>query len=247
MSLNDSQRLMYFMTAPQECAYLPERTTVQRLADPYQPLTTTIYSQLMARGFRRSGCYIYRPDCPGCNACVPARLGVDAFRPDRSQRRNWRLNQDLLWEVHAPYESDELRDLYQRYLAHRHPGGGMDEPGEEGFLHFLTCRWYETRFLELREPGGRLLGVAITDILDNALSAVYTFFEPELPKRGLGTYAVLAQLELTRTMGLEYLYLGYWIRELPKMAYKARFRPLEIRRDGRWQRLDESGSGGDWL
>jgi arginine-tRNA-protein transferase len=238
MSIDDRRQLMFFQTAPQECAYVPERTAIQRLADPYRPLSRGIYSQLMARGFRRSGCFIYRPDCPTCDACIPARVPVADFRPNRAQRRNQRHNHDLHWQLAAPSDDPEYTALYQRYLQHRHPGGGMDESGDESLLRFLACDWFETRFLELRDGDGHLFGVAVTDVLDDALSAVYTFFEPDEPRRGLGTFAVLSQLELAREMGLSHIYLGYWIRELSNMAYKARFRPLEVHVDNQWQSLE---------
>jgi len=126
--------------------------------------------------------------------------------------------------------------LYRRYLEARHPGGGMDDPSVEDFERFLTCPWSPTRFLELRQ-GGRLLGVAVTDVLPHGLSAVYTFYEPDLADRGLGTLAILEQIAWARREGLPHLYLGYWIAGHPKMHYKSRFRPLELLGPDGWREL----------
>jgi arginine-tRNA-protein transferase len=148
------------------------------------------------------------------------------------------LNSDLELSECEPGLTDERHDLYARYLRARHPGGGMDDASDEDFSHFLASPWSPTVFLEFR-LAGQLVAVAVTDVCETGLSAVYTFFEPDLPKRGLGTYAILRQIELTRTRELPHLYLGYWIEGHPKMGYKARFRGLQVLGADGWRTLGE--------
>lgn len=228
-------RLAFYASPPHECAYLPEREAVTLFADPYAPMDPEGYDKLLAYGFRRSGKYIYRPRCPDCRACISVRVPVAEFRPDRSQRRTWRANQDLEVIVRDDAYREEHFALYRRYMRHRHPGGGMDVTDPAAYSDFLSCPWGDTRFVEFREEE-RLLAVAVIDQVPHALSAVYTFFEPETAHRGLGTHAILWQIETARRQGRPWVYLGYWLEESPKMAYKDRFRPLEALQHGVWQR-----------
>jgi arginine-tRNA-protein transferase len=170
---------------------------------------------------------VYRPYCQNCRACIAARIPVATFEPDRSQRRNMKRNAELTQTLAPPVFRAEYFELYQRYLAARHAGGGMDDPEPEDFSRFLFTDWSPTRFLELRLDK-RLVAVAVTDFASSGLSAVYTFYDPAMPARGLGTYAILRQIELARSHGLPHVYLGFWISGHPKMDYKARFRPLEL-------------------
>lgn len=227
--------LRFFATPPRPCSYLPGRQSVSVFADPGARLSQPQYDSLATLGFRRSGGDLYRPACAGCNACVPVRVEVP-YRRSRNQQRVWHRNRDLVCRDLPPAYRDEHYALYMRYQRHRHPGGGMDETTPEQYLDFLTCDWSRTRFLEFR-AGGRLLGVAVTDYLADALSAVYTFFDPDQAARSLGTFSILYQLDLAQRLGLDWLYLGYWIADCRKMAYKVRFRPLQGLRDGRWSRL----------
>lgn len=237
MGLAHTQQLRFFATQPHSCSYLPDRLAVSVVADPEAELNPVLYGGLLEMGFRRSGAHVYAPHCPGCRDCVPVRIPVDEFRPDRSQRRNARLNADVEVIRTRPRYTDEYFELYARYLAVRHPGGGMDRPTPESFLDFLIAPWCETFFAELRLDG-RLLGVAVTDVVPGALSAVYTFYDPQLgAARGLGVQAVLWQVAEARRRGLSHLYLGYWIQDCAKMRYKNRFRPLEGLVEGRWRRL----------
>ncbi|RMD79525.1 MAG: arginyltransferase [Gammaproteobacteria bacterium] len=230
-------RLELLHTPPHPCDYLPGREAVmQVLVPPLGAVGPFLYEALLARGFRRSGPHVYRPGCPGCRACLPARIPVDRFRPDRAQRRNLRRNAGLRWQAAPGRPSEEHFALYRRYLAARHPGGGMDEPSFEAYRDFLFAAWLPTVCYELR-LGGRLLAVAVTDRLPASLSAVYTFYEPEEASRGLGVHALLRQVAEARRLGLRWLYLGYWIRECPKMSYKGRYRPLEVLQGGRWRLL----------
>lgn len=229
----ETRRLAFYATPEHPCSYLAQRTARTLFADPAVRLDNRIYSRLTLYGFRRSGRHIYRPSCDACQACVPVRIPVQAFRPDRSQRRTWARNSDIVVTAREPGFRQDHFELYQRYVAARHPGGGMDNADPIQYLEFLTSGWSDTRFYEFRIQG-RLAAVAVTDRLEHGLSAVYTFFDPSLAQRSLGTYAVLWQIEACKRQALECLYLGYWIQESPKMAYKARFWPLEQFHEGAW-------------
>ena len=226
-----AEDLRLFQTAEHPCGYWPERTARDLVFDPRDPRLPMFYPNALAWGFRRSGDIVYRPHCLGCQACVAVRIPVERFQPDRSQRRCARQNPDVEVRVKAAERSEEHVALYQRYLTARHPLGGMDDHGAVEFEQFLIGSWANSRFLELREHG-RLLAVAVTDVLPEALSAVYTFYDPDLAARGLGTLAILRQLDWARREGLPHLYLGYWIHGHRKMDYKRRFQPLEAY-DGR--------------
>jgi arginine-tRNA-protein transferase len=194
-----------------------------------------MYEFLLARGFRRSGSHVYRPACEPCLRCVPVRIPVNRFTPNRSQRRNARLNADLRLIERPAHFSPEHYALYETYVRSRHGDGSMAEQvSPENYNDFLILPWGgETMLLELRLDG-HLMGVAVTDRLPKSLSAVYTFFDPECSIRAPGTYAVLRQIELARALGLEQLYLGYWIEECRKMSYKDAYRPLQAWIGGQW-------------
>ena len=230
--------LSFYATPVHECSYLPNREAVTVFADPDYRKDTALYSVLSRYGFRRSGQHIYRPRCPSCQACVPVRVPVREFEPRRSQRRAWRANQDLQVIAREPLFEEEHFELYQRYLLSRHKGGGMDNPTPEQYMEFLASPWSDTVFYEFRLDG-RLLGVTVADQLEDGLSAVYTFFDPQSSNRSLGVFAVLCSLAEARRRGLDWLYLGYWIKEARKMSYKTEYRPLEFFRNGHWMRQPE--------
>lgn len=225
-----------FLSMPHPCSYLPGRTATTLFIDPRYPLDRERYGAFTRLGFRRSGDLIYRPHCRDCTACVPVRIPVARFRPQRGQRRVWQRNRELRVVPVAGAFVQEHFDLYLRYQAQRHPGGGMDDPDPQKYANFLLGRQVDTLFYEMR-LANRLLGVAVVDRLSDGLSAVYTFYDPDESTRGLGTFAVLWEVDHARRLGLPWVYLGYWIAESPKMAYKANFRPLEVYRNGRWMEL----------
>jgi len=225
-----------FQTLPHPCGYYADRTAQNLVIDPSAPRIAAAYPIALTQGFRRAGGHVYHPRCPSCQACVPCRIPVEQFVPDRSQRRCEKRNADLEVRMATAGYSREYFDLYCRYLGARHAGGGMDEPCPEDFERFLYTTWSPTSFLELR-AANQLLGVAVTDICSDGLSAVYTFFDPQSQSRGLGTWAILNQIALARRLGLAHVYLGYWIAGHPKMHYKANFQPLQILRSGRWENL----------
>jgi arginyl-tRNA--protein-N-Asp/Glu arginylyltransferase len=228
-----------FQTLPHPCGYYPDRTAQNLVIDPSASRIAEAYPIALSQGFRRAGGHVYHPRCPDCQACVPCRIPVQEFVPDRSQRRCEKRNADLEVRVSTARYTREYFDLYRRYLGVRHAGGGMDDPGPEDFERFLYTTWSPTSFLELR-AGELLLGVAVTDVCTDGLSAVYTFFDPQWHSRSLGTWGILNQISLARRLGLPYVYLGYWIAGHPKMHYKANFRPLQVLRSGLWDRLQLS-------
>jgi arginine-tRNA-protein transferase len=238
----EEQELRFFATAPRSCSYLRDRSAISVFADPGAKLSPAIYNQLARYGFRRSGNDLYVPACPGCSECIPVRILASQFIRSRSQQKTWNRNRDLVCRVlPAEYENKHF-ELYVRYQKARHPGGGMDNPTPDEYIRFLACDWSDTQFIEFR-LNRQVVAVAVTDRLHNALSAVYTFFDPLLNRRSLGTYAILQQIEMTRELGCDWLYLGYWIQGSQKMQYKSRFRPMQSYRDGHWQLSDLSTMG----
>jgi arginyl-tRNA--protein-N-Asp/Glu arginylyltransferase len=234
-----STGIKFFSTPPHACSYLEDQRAITLFADPQAPMNSTLYGQLSLYGFRRSGNYIYRPQCQDCQACIPVRIPVADFQPNRQQNRVRKQMSDLEVSSVSAIFVQEHYDLYARYIHMRHADGDMFPPSIAQYVSFLFSDWCNTRLIEFRHQG-RLLAVAVCDILRNGLSAVYTFYDPEEEKRSLGTVAVLWQIGEAVRLGLPYVYLGYWVKKSPKMAYKTRFRPLEAFLSQRWQVLPES-------
>ncbi len=231
--------LGFYATPEHDCSYLSGQKAITLFADPNYPKNKALYTALASIGFRRSGEHVYQPYCRDCSACVPIRIPVAGFRPNRNQRRTWNRNLDLSCYIrHAEYNEEHFR-LYKKYIGSRHPGGGMDNPSKSSYMEFLTSSWTDSRFIEFRHED-TLIAVAVIDLMENALSAVYTFFDPEQSDRSPGRYAVLYEIELAKRYGYTWLYLGYWIDGCDKMKYKNEYRPHEYYIDNEWRLFYEN-------
>lgn len=221
------------LTEQHACSYLDDEFAQPAFVHPAFEMTAKIYSELIQQGFRRSGDEVYSPHCPSCSACIPVRLLVNEFKPNRSQKRCKQRNQNTQVKI-KPAEFDKRHyDLYLRYQFDRHHEGSMQHSSPDEYMRFLKSTWCETHFLEFNVEG-ELAAVAVVDSLDNALSAVYTFFEPKFSAYSPGMYAVLWQIQWARRQGLEFLYLGFWIKQCKKMSYKSAYQPLQQLKNKQW-------------
>jgi len=224
----------FYISQTHDCSYLPGKQARSLFLDPSAQVTPHIYQQLIDRGFRRSGCYLYQPACPACSSCISLRLPVQDFSPSRSQRRNWKRNLPRYQVEVLPAEySEEQFRLYKSYLMQRHPDGVMNCTSPGQYSQFLTCEWADTRFIEFRRHG-RLAAIAVSDILPEGTSSIYTFFDPDLSHEGLGIFALLWQIDYTRRLGKRWVYPGFWIEQCDKMNYKTRFRPYQAWSGQQW-------------
>jgi len=229
--------IQYYITPPHRCSYLDDRSARMVFIDPQQPVDQLSLSELSRQGFRRSGDFIYRPECHHCRQCLSARVPVGLFAPNSSQKRAIKRNQDLRMEIRPTRQATQVHyRLYERYITQRHYDGDMYPPSREQFDKFLVESCANSFFIEFW-LADRLMCAATCDELDDGISAVYTFFDPDEVSRSLGTFAILKQIEWVKQQGKPFVYLGYWVPEAPKMNYKMQYSPLEILLEGRWQRL----------
>lgn len=223
--------IQFYATSDYPCNYLPGKKARSLVAAAQNSIDTAEYSALVAAGFRRSGTFVYKPYCHSCQACIPIRLPVAQFKANRSQRRNLKLFEHLRVTRHPLRWNEEHYQLYRLYQSQRHTGLEMDTDDKSQYTQFLLNSSIHSALYEFRD-NDQLKMVALVDHLNTGLSAVYTFFDPYTS--GLGTYGVLWQIDYCQHLKLDWLYLGYWIEQSPKMAYKTRFTPYQLYLDGDW-------------
>lgn len=235
--LND---LQYYITPPHDCSYLDNKSARMVFLDPLHRIDVITLSELSRVGFRRSGDFVYRPECHLCRQCLSCRVPAKEFKMNSMQKKAWKRNQDLTVKITPTYQAQTWHyDLYERYINERHADGDMFPPSLDQFEKFLVHSCAESFFLELWKDD-RLMCVSTCDQMDDGLSAVYTFFAPDESKRSLGVFAILKQIEYVKTLQLDYLYLGYWVPHSPKMNYKSQYIPLELLLDGQWRKLSHA-------
>ncbi|MGB3738121.1 MAG: arginyltransferase [Pontixanthobacter sp.] len=243
----------FFVTTPAPCPYLPGRDERKVFTELKGEHSDELNDALSRIGFRRSQTVAYRPSCAGCNACISVRVAAMDFAPSTTQRRNMRRNADLVTIERRPWATEEQFELLRRYLAVRHPGGGMAAMEEIDYADMVEHTPVNSQVIEYREPAeegqangqpGRLIGACVTDLQADGLSMIYSFYDPEHEARsGLGNYIILDHIKRAAAQGLPYVYLGYWVHGSDRMRYKIRYRPLErLTRDG-WRRMSRAEQG----
>lgn len=228
MSIQRGTELITFhRSLPMSCPYLPNRRETQLFTELIGIEAQRTYQHLSQAGFRRSHHIAYRPACQGCSACVPVRIVVDDFKMGRTWRRVLKANQDLTVRDVGATVTDEQYGLFKRYVESRHGDGDMANMTRRDYHNMVVTSPVETTLFEFRTRGGTLIAVCLADRMTDGYSAVYSFFEPSLPKRSLGSHVILWLVEHAAQEGLPYVYLGFWVEGSPKMEYKGRFRPIE--------------------
>ncbi|GAK44141.1 arginyl-tRNA-protein transferase [Tepidicaulis marinus] len=239
---DQTQFPQFYITAPSPCPYLKGRYEKKVFTHLVGEQAGSLNNMLSQAGFRRSQGIAYRPACDGCDACISVRIRVNEFSPSRNMRRILNANQNLVRTRKPARATEEQFSLLRSYLDARHQQGGMADMTALDFVSMVEDTAVDTNIIEYRpraaDADNRLIATALTDRLEDGLSMVYSFFDPDLSARSLGTYLILDHIALARELGLPYVYLGYWIEGSAKMAYKARFKPLEaLTREG-WRLMD---------
>lgn len=231
-------RVKFYLTPAHDCSYFKDRQATTLFVDPRTTLETDLFAMLTENGFRRSGDYIYRPHCENCNACQSLRIPINRFSLSRNQKRIWKKNSSVEAKIIEPCFSEEFYALYKKYIDTRHRDGDMYPATETQFRSFLLVPVQTCRFIEFRIDG-RLLAISVVDLLPKALSAIYTFYDPDYENLSPGSFAILWQIQFCQQENLDHLYLGYYIKDSSKMNYKSRFKPFQLYRNDYWQ--DSSG------
>lgn len=232
--MTNLRSLNFYATPGHSCSYLQDREAKTLFVDPQAIIAKDTYSELSDLGFRRSGRHVYRPHCDNCQACISVRIPVTSFTASKSQKRLIARNRDLKVRAVPPQMTPEYYHLYERYIIARHADGDMYPPSQDQFLSFLVEGDQDSVFFEFRDQNNTLVAIAVCDFLSQGLSAIYTFYDPDIPKRSLGSYAILWQIDECARLGMDYLYLGYWVKDCRKMNYKLSFRPTELLLDSNW-------------
>jgi leucyl-tRNA---protein transferase len=238
-------KLQFYVTTPYQCGYLPDKLAQSLIAAPHHLVDANIYNSLIQQGFRRSGKFAYRPHCEACNACIPVRLILNAFTPNRSQKRAHKQHESLTAHIMPLAYKEEHFALYTSYQATRHPDDDLKKHAEshrtaqiqneaDQYRHFLCQSNVESLMVEFCDAKNRVKIVSVIDLVSDGVSAVYTFYDASETKASYGTYSIMWLIEWTKNLNLPYLYLGYWIAESQKMAYKQQFKPLEKLINGEW-------------
>jgi leucyl-tRNA---protein transferase len=231
--------LQFYITPPHDCSYLEKKSARMVFLDPAQRIDVVTLSELSRMGFRRSGDFIYRPECHLCRQCLSCRVPIDEFKMNSAQKKAWKRNQDLTVKISLAKDATDVHyALYERYIFERHADGDMFPPSRDQFEKFLVQSCTDSFFIEFWKDD-ELICVSTCDNLDDGISAVYTFFNPAESKRSLGVFAILKQIEYAKNAGLPYLYLGYWVPHSEKMNYKCQYTPFELLLDGQWRRINK--------
>lgn len=229
----------FYVTAPQPCPYLEGRMERKLFTALQGESAAKLNDSLSGQGFRRSQNVLYRPSCAECTACLSARINVADFAPSKSQRRTINRNKNLTRRANSPWATEDQYELFRRYLDSRHADGGMADMDVFEFAAMIEETPIRSRVVEYKDDQTNdLIGVCLTDILGDGVSMVYSFYTPDLPKNGLGTYIILDHIEIARAADLPYVYLGYWVPGSQKMGYKAKFSGLEVYIGGKWQKME---------
>lgn len=239
MSNAGKRSLPLYISSPQSCDYIDGETSQSLFISPDIKVDSGTYEYLLGVGFRRSGTFVYKPHCSDCDACKPSRVAVADFNLSRSQKRVRAKNKDLDIRCVEAGFNERHYQLYLKYQKSRHVGGSMENFDEKAYKDFLCQSLGESVFIE-SWLGDKLVAVALTDVFGNAVSAVYTFFDPDYSTRSLGTYSVLEQIEFAKSINKRFLYLGYYIQASQKMSYKKNFQPLELLHNEKWERFKAS-------
>jgi len=230
--------LSFFITPPHDCPYLSEQRAKTLFLSPEVHTDTQLYSILLEKGFRRSGEHIYRPQCENCNACISIRIPVAEFTPNKNQRRTLKKLAQFSTKTEPAHFNQQHYQLFDRYISERHQDGDMYPTSSHQYREFLLCDWLECQYLNFYDfKAQKLVATCVYDRVENGLSAVYTYFDPDYAKFSPGKLAILKLIELAKSQSLDYVYLGYWIKESRKMAYKGEYRPLECFINNRWIKL----------
>jgi leucyl-tRNA---protein transferase len=229
------QKLQFYVTTAYKCGYLPNKLAQSLIASPQNIVNAQVYNDLIHQGFRRSGKFAYRPHCENCKACTPIRIVLEQFTPTRSQKRAFKQHADLTANI-IPVSFDEAHfALYSQYQRLRHSSIEEADNDAEQYQQFLCLSNVDTFMIEFKDAQGLVKIVSVVDIVHDGISAVYTFYDATQTQASYGTFSIMWLCQWTKSLNLPYLYLGYWIQDSPKMAYKQKFNPQQKLVDGEWE------------